>query len=109
VIELLGGLQQPNCSACVEGVAKYMNHAAAIMDAQPAEAPAPAPVPEAPVSPAITLEQIQKKATQIAAGSADKKAKLRAIVNRYAQKVTDIPEGAWADVWSALCALEKEA
>lgn len=115
VIELLGGLQQPSCSACVEGVAKYMDHAAAIMDAQPARDPAPVPeapaesVPPAPAAPSVTLEQIQKKATQIAAGPADKKAKLRAIVNRYAPKVTDLPESCWDEVWTALCALEKEA
>ena len=73
-------------------------------DAPPFEA-APAPV----VKPAVTLEQIQKKATQIAAGSADKKAALRAIVNQYAAKVTDIPEAAWSAVWDALCKLESEA
>ena len=127
IIDLLGGLRQPNCSACVEGIASYMDKAAAVLDSQldaakaaapaPTPAPAPAPVPEAPkaapvpapVKPAVTLEQIQKKATQIAAGSASKKAALRALVNKYAAKVTDLPESAWAAVWDGLCALESEA
>ena len=113
VIELLGGLKRPDCSNCVEGVASYMAKAAEVMDAQPAVAPASAPVaevpaPVVPAAPSVTMEQIQKKATQIAAGSADKKAALRAIVNQYATKVSDIPEGAWASVWAQLCKIEGE-
>jgi hypothetical protein len=82
---------------------------------QKALAPEAAPVPEAPapvaepVKPSVTLEQIQKKATQIAASSAGKKAALRAIVNQYAAKVTDLPEASWSAVWDALCKLESEA
>ena len=130
VIDLLGGLHRPDCSACVAGVASYLEKAAAVLDAHPVATPFPAaPSQEAkwendpdglkellekainpePAKPAITLEQIQKKATQIAAGSADKKAKLRAIVNQYAAKVTDLPEASWPAVWAALCALESEA
>ena len=112
IIEGLAGLRQPDCSSCVEGVASYMAKAAEVMDSQ-ATAPAPveAPVPEAPapVKPSVTLEQIQKKATQIAAGSAEKKAALRALVNKYAAKVTDLPEAAWTEVWNGLCKLESEA
>ena len=132
IIDLLGGLRQPDCSACVAGVASYIEKAAAALDAHPVASPFPAasgaPSPEVkwetdpdglkemlekainpePAKPAITLEQIQKKATQIAAGSADKKAKLRAIVNQYAAKVTDLPEASWPAVWAALCALESE-
>ena len=130
VIELLGGLRQPDCSACVAGVASYLEKAATVLDAHPVSEPFPAapvakeepakenadleamlkkaisPEPEKPV---IKLEQIQKKATQIAAGSAEKKAKLRAIVNQYAAKVTDLPESCWPAVWEALCNLESEA
>lgn len=102
----------------------YANAATQPIVAAPAPVPAADPVPAAPVedvppfevappavpvAPAVTLEQIQKKATQIAAGSAAKKAKLRGIVNQYAPKVTDLPEGCWAAVWDALCALEAEA
>ena len=118
VIELLGGLRRPDCSSCVEGVASYMAKAAEVMDSQRTAAPAPAPVEapkaepavEAPASvkPSVTLEQIQKKATQIAAGSPEKKAALRALVNVYAAKVTDLPEAVWTEVWDGLCALEKE-
>ena len=118
IIEGLGALRRPDCSSCVEGVASYMAKAAEVMEAHPVSepfaAPAPAPVPEAapvvePEKPAVTLEQIQKKATQIAAGSAEKKATLRSIVNQYAAKVTDLPKSCWPAVWDALCKLEKEA
>lgn len=115
IIEKLGGLRQPDCSACVKGVASYMDKAAAVMDARPvAPAPAPAPVPEAvpvnePAKPTVTLEQIQKKATQIAAGDAGKKAAIRALVSKYAARVTDIPQAAWTEVWVALCELESGA
>ena len=118
VIELLGGLRRPDCSSCVEGVASYRAKAAEVMDSQVAAAPAPAPVEApkaepvveapAPVKPSVTLEQIQKKATQIAAGSPEKKAALRALVNVYAAKVTDLPESAWEAVWDGLCKLEGE-
>jgi hypothetical protein len=111
IIEGLGALRRPDCSSCVEGVASYMAKAAEVMDADPVAPAAPAaPVPVVtPAKPAVTLEQIQKKATQIAAGSADKKAALRAIVNQYAAKVTDLPESTWPTVWDALCKLESEA
>ena len=86
----------------VEHLAARAGISIPVEDAPPIEVAAPA-------KPAVTLEQIQKKATQIAAGSAEKKAKLRGIVNQYAPKVTDLPEGCWAAVWDALCALESEA
>lgn len=119
IIDLLGGIRQPDCSACVEGVASYIDKASTAMDVPAQEAKEntnnadldamlkKAINPE-PAKPAVTLEQIQKKATQIAAGSADKKAKLRAIVNQYAAKVTDLPEASWPVVWDALCKLESE-
>ena len=130
VIELLGGLRLPDCSACVAGVASYLEKAATVLDSHPVSEPFPAATvvkeepakknadleamlkkaisPE-PAKPTVTLEQIQKKATQIAAGSAEKKAKLRAIVNQYAKKVTDLPESSWPTVWDELCKLESEA
>lgn len=128
VIDLLAGLRQPDCSACVASVASYLEKAAAALDAHPVAEPFPAAsevkwetdpdglremlekaINPEPAKPAVTLEQIQKKATQIAAGSADKKAKLRAIVNKYAAKVTDLPQACWPAVWDELCALESEA
>lgn len=120
IIERLGSLQRPDCSGCVEGVASYIGKAAEVLDSQvKAAAPsqevqqsAPVDTPPfevEPVKPSVTLAQIQQKATQIAAGSAAKKAKLRGIVNQYAAKVTDLPENTWAEVWTALCALESEA
>lgn len=128
IIEHLGALRLPDCSACVAGVASYLEKAAAVLDSHPVATPFPtepevkwetdpdglrdmlekAINPE-PAKPSVTLEQIQKKATQIAAGSAEKKVKLRAIVNQYAAKVTDLPEASWPAVWDALCKLESEA
>lgn len=126
IIEHLGSLRWPDCSACVAGVATYLEKAATVLDAHPVKDPFPTALvdtkkngadldamlkkainPE-PAKPAVTLEQIQKKATQIAAGSAEKKSKLRAIVNQYAAKVTDLPEASWPAVWEALCNLESE-
>jgi hypothetical protein len=116
IIELLGGLRLPDCSSCSKDLAGYLDHATSVLEARSEEAAAPtvkAPVVAEPepvkAAPAVTLEQIQKKATQIAAASADKKAKLRALVNQYASKVTDLPADTWPAVWDALCALESEA
>ena len=119
IIEHLGSLRLPDCSACVAGVASYLEKAATVLDAPVVkedtnknDADLDAMLKKAinpeSAKPAVTLEQIQKKATQIAAGSAEKKAKLRAIVNQYAAKVTDLPEASWPTVWDALCNLESE-
>lgn len=70
-----------------------------------AEETTPAETPE----PAVTLEQIQQKVVQLAAGfGGSKKAKVREIINAYAKKVTDLPEDKWAEVWKKLTALERE-
>ncbi len=62
------------------------------------------------VEPTVTLEQIQQKVVQLAAGSGGaKKAAVREIINAYAKKVSDLPEDKWAEVWDKLTALEKEA
>lgn len=62
-----------------------------------------------PVEPTITLEQIQQKVVQLAAGSGgSKKARVREIINAYAKKVSDLPEDKWTEVWDKLIALEKE-
>lgn len=70
---------------------------------KPAEAPAAAPT--------VTLEQIQQKVVQLAAGfDGAKKAQVRGIINDYGAKVSDLkdqPEK-WDEVWGRLTALESE-
>jgi hypothetical protein len=62
-----------------------------------------------PAKPTVTLEQIQQKVVQLAAGgNGAKKAKVREIVNAYAKKVSDLPEDKWTEVWDKLTALESE-
>lgn len=79
----------------------------------PENATQPEPESEAPVveaQPEVTLEQIQQKVVQIAAIGATKKEKVRAVINAYGAKVSDLkdkPE-AWGTVWSQLLAIEKE-
>ena len=61
------------------------------------------------VKPTVTLEQIQRKVTLLAAADAGKKkARVREIVNAYAKKVSLLPEDKWTEVWDKLTALEKE-
>lgn len=67
-----------------------------------------APKAEA-VEPTVTLEQIQQKVVQLAAGSnGAKKAAVREIINAYAKKVSDLPEDKWPEVWGKLTTLESE-
>lgn len=74
------------------------------------EPTAEAPTPSAePVAPTVTLEQIQQKVVQLAAGfGGSKKAAVREIINAYAKRVSDLPEDKWAEVWDKLTALESE-
>lgn len=61
------------------------------------------------VKPSVTLEQIQQKVVQLAAGfGGTKKAKVREVINAYAKKVSDLPEDKWTEVWDKLTSLEKE-
>ena len=78
---------------------------------QPKEAPKTEPQEaENKPAPTVTLEQIQQKVVQLAAGfGGSKKAAVREIVNAYAKKVSDLPEDKWTDVWEKLTALEQEA
>jgi hypothetical protein len=65
--------------------------------------------PTEPAKPTVTLEQIQQKVVQLAAGNGGaKKAKVREIVNAYAKKVSDLPEDKWTEIWDKLTALESE-
>ena len=82
----------------------------------PAEEETPTAKEDAPAKVAkptstVTLEQIQQKVVQLAAGNGGaKKAKVREIINAYGAKVSDLkdqPEK-WAEVWDKLTALESE-
>jgi hypothetical protein len=64
-----------------------------------------------PTKPTVTLEQIQKKVMQLAAGQGGaKKAKVREIINAYGAKVSDLKDqpDKWMEVWDKLTALESE-
>lgn len=81
---------------------------------QPTEEPTTAPEPTgepAPetAEPTITLEQIHQKVLQLASGdNGAKKVAVRTLINTYANRVSDLPEDKWAEVWDKLVALESE-
>lgn len=65
--------------------------------------------PAEPVKPTVTLEQIQQKVVQLAAGNGGaKKAQVREIINAYGAKVSDLKDqpDKWAEVFGKLTALE---
>lgn len=66
--------------------------------------------PEVFDGPAITLEQIQQKVVSICAADGAKKADVKAIINKYGTKVSDLKnqQDKWPEVWKALLALESE-
>lgn len=71
--------------------------------------PWPTEPAEEKAKPSVTLDQIQQKVVQLAAGNnGAKKAKVREIINAYAKKVSELPEDKWSEVWGKLTALEKE-
>lgn len=111
IIEKLGEIQQPNCSACVKTVAEVVSvhpaeAQAAAEEPAPDEAPTETPEPVEEIKPVVTLEQIQQKVVQLAA--AGKKAEVRQIVNTYGAKVSDLKDqpDKWGEVWDKLTALE---
>ena len=66
--------------------------------------------PDEPTEPTVTLEEIQQKVLKLAAANnGAKKAKVRAIVNAYVAKVSDLKDhpDKWAEVWNKLVALER--
>ena len=76
-------------------------------DDTPATAPATEEKPAGKTEQAVTLAQIQQKVVQLAAGAdAAKKAAVRAIIHDYAEKVSDLPEDKWSEVWERLTAME---
>lgn len=117
-----------------EGAQQLTNDPEALKPAEPTEAPknaageaeASAPpvtpakeetptakedAPTEPVKPTVTLEQIQQKVVQLAAGNGGaKKAQVRAIINAYGAKVSDLKDqpDKWDEVWDKLNALESE-
>lgn len=70
---------------------------------------APEPTTEPITAPAVTLEQIQQKVLHLATSNGGaKKAQVRAIIQEYGAKVSDL-EGQpdkWGEVWSKLTTLE---
>jgi hypothetical protein len=68
--------------------------------------PTPEPVKAAP---SVDLAQIQQKVVQLCA-SGEKKAAVRAVINEYGAKVSDLkdqPEK-WDEVWAKLAKIERE-
>ena len=64
---------------------------------------------EEPQKPTVTLAQIQQKVIELCtAQSGAKKAEVRAAVNAYAKKVSDLPEDKWTEIWEKLVAIEKK-
>lgn len=112
---------KPCCESCIKTVLAATGNAPTkdapgkeepATDAPSPEAPAPeAPAPEAPVkdepkeeAPTITRADVQQKVVSLAA--TNKKAKVREIVNRYANRVSEIPESKLAEVYGRLTDLE---
>ena len=61
--------------------------------------------------PTVTLEQIQQKVVQLCAGyEGKKKPAVRAIINTYGAKVSDLKDqpDKWNEVWEKLTALEEQ-
>lgn len=76
----------------------------------PVKEKSPQPTETVTEGPEITLEQVQKKVVQLAAGwGGAKKAQVRAIINDYAPKVPDLPVDKLPEVWERLLALEAGA
>jgi hypothetical protein len=73
--------------------------------------PVTQPEEEMPAEPTVTLAQIQQKVVQLAAGfDGAKKAAVRAVINEYGAKVSDLKDhpDKWAEVWDKLTKLESE-
>ena len=107
-----------NCAKSVaEGVAAFVakevnnqSEEPDIKAQEPTKEEPPATNPADEPEPSVTLEQIQQKVIELAAGNnGAKKAKVREIINAYAQKVSDLPVDKWEEVWDKLTALESEA
>lgn len=98
---LIAGLEklQPNCESCVETALRIAEDfrdekpAAAPVDPQ-SNTPAPAPVETPPAAPAVeppSLAEFQKAVALRCAQNPAVKPKVRELVNRYAESVSEIP------------------
>lgn len=75
--------------------------AASLADLHPVEEPTPF---DEPAVPTVSRSDIQGKVVQLSA--AGKKPQVREIVQKYAPKISDIPEDKLGAVWAELTALE---
>lgn len=73
----------------------------------PEPAPAEEPKKAEPEKPAVTLDQIRQKVTQLMAKGGDKKTGARDIVKSYAENISGLPEAKWPEIWDKLVALDK--
>lgn len=99
---IIAGLEKlrPNCDSCVDNVLRVVEGA---RDEKPAAAPekdpqpvtpAPAPVPDVPEVPAAeppSLADFQKAVAMRCASNPAIKPKVRELVNRFAESVSEIP------------------
>lgn len=96
---IIAGLEklQPNCDSCVDNVLRVVEGA---RDEKPAAAPAedpqpvtpaPAPVPEVPAAEPPSLADFQKAVAMRCASNPAIKPKVRELVNRFAESVSEIP------------------
>lgn len=120
--------QTPHCDKCVQTLADVVKDVTPITAQETPQEATEAQTPETvkpkakkatgakaepvaaaqSVEPTVTLEQIQQKVVQLAAAGAEKKAKVRAIINKYGAKVSDLKgqPDKWDEVWAELTALE---
>lgn len=134
IIDALAKLTEPAIMTAEEyKAAVVLTEPQSAPETKPEGEPTPAPV-ESPTAaqaaentanaeqdaPAVTKEQIQQKVTQLVAatvGAKDpagmekakaRKAKVRAIINAHAARVSDLPADTWGEVWGQLIALDQE-
>ena len=72
--------------------------------AEPVQAPAEEPKTEAPQAPQVSVAELQAKVVELV--SAGKRDAAKAVVNEYAERVSDIPEDKRHEVMQKLAALE---
>lgn len=72
--------------------------------AEPVQTPAEEPKAEAPKAPQVSVAELQAKVVELV--SAGKRDEAKAVVNEYAERVSDIPEDKRHEVMQKLAALE---
>ena len=102
--------EAPKASTPTENPQEPEN-AAPVKQTKPTEAPTAKTEPEEPkkeekanAAPSITVEDIRKKVVTLSA--AGKKAEVKAIINKYAPTITELPADSYIDVMLALQLLE---